>query len=429
MATGGLTPLRGNNVYVGWAKESVWGTPVAPTNFWRWLDGSAAKMTPKISVEREGDTSPHKSLAWKSEQSGDIKIVEYCRPRTMGCALQAMFGTGSDTYTAPTKSTTFSNSPAAGATSFISVGDLGNLGTAVAFNFSPGVAQANYEVLTVDCTSRTGTGPWTYSLAAGVKFANAHVAAEGITNASTHVFTRGLTSYDPYSVEVGRGDGSNAPFQVVRYVDAVCHEVTLTSEANKPLKLEHSWYAADGKLITGNAAVVLEGASQIGNSASPFMHSFASNWSLNSLTTGNALTVKKCVVHFKNTTNVSDFVLEKVQPAYFTIDNWDVEIQLTVKFNSFNDYYMCYFGNTTAPAANTLDSHLVGYGQLSATWVEDGINSVALSVPYCSYGATELPFKLDGRPVDQQIILTPLKSASNAQPVTLTLSNSQNSAY
>jgi hypothetical protein len=37
--------------------------------------------------------------------------------------------------------------------------------------------------------------------------------------------------------------------------------------------------------------------------------------------------------------------------------------------------------------------------------------------------------KLDGKPIRQQIMLTPLKSASVANPVTFTLSNSQNSQY
>lgn len=429
MASGGLTPLRGNNVYAGWAKEATWGTPVAPTSFWRWEDGSASKINARFAVEREGDTTPHSSLVYKSEQSGDLKIVEYVRPRTVGCALQAFFGTGSDTYVAPTKSTTLAASITAGATTFQSTGDLGNVGN-LAMNFTPAVASATYEVQTVNLTTRTGAGPYTYTLAGTAAFLNAHSNADVITSASTHTFTRQVTTYDPYSIEIGRGDGVNAPFQVVRFVDCVCYDLTLTSEFGKPLRLEHSWYAADAKLITGNATVVLEGGSQVGQSAAPITHMMGGTWTLNNLTTGNAATIKKVVLKAKNSTGVNDFVLEKIQPAYFTIDNWDVTLELTVKFNSFNDYYMCYFGGVTNPAANTLDSYLVGYGQYSVTYTEDAVNSLAISAPYAAYAApTELPFKLDGRPIDQQIVLRPLKSQSVANPITLTLSNSQNSVY
>lgn len=429
MATGGLTPLRGNNTYIGWTKEAAWGTGLAPTSFWRWEDGTAASPKARVAIEREGDTSPFNSLAYKSEEHGEVKVAEYVRPRTIGCAFQGLFGTGSDTYTAPTKATTLAASIVAGATGFSSTADLGNIGT-LALNFSPGVASTAYEVRTADLTSRAGAGPYTYNLAGGATFGLAHASSDALTSASTHVLTRQSLAYDPYCIEVGRGDGVHAPFQVVRFLDGVCYQLIFTSAKGRPLKVEHDWYATSMKLQNANASPVLEGSSQIGAAGSPFMHYQAgATWSLNSLTTGNALTIEQLVVRMKNTTAADEFATEAVNPAFFTMDDFDVTIEATVVFNSFNDYYMCYFGNTTAPAATAVDSYLVGYGQFSATWSSDAVNSLALSAPYCAYTAAEIPMKLDGKPIRQQIMLTPLKSASVANPVTWTLSNSQNSQY
>lgn len=431
MATGGLTPLRGNNAYIGWSKEAAWGTPLAPTSFWRWLDSSAAGIKRKVTTEMEGDTSPHKSLAYTESEYGDLKVVEYVRPRTIGCALQGLMGSGSDSYSAPTATSTLSSGITAGTNSFSTAGSLGNVGASVPFNFTPGVASTTYEVQNVNLASRTGTGPYTYTLAGSATFKFAHSSSDTVNNQSVHTFTRGVTTYDPYCIEVGRGDGVNAPYQVVRYVDAVCYDFTLTSAKGKPLKAEHSWYAASLKLQNANAVPVLEGSNVVGTPGGPLSHFMASGtWSLNNLTTGNALTVEQFQLKMKNTGTAEEFVTESFNPSYFTLDNFDITITLTVVFQNYDDYYMCYFGNTTSPAATAVDSSIVGQGQFSATWGTDGINSLACSVPYCAYTAADPgPPKLDGKPIRQQIQLTPLKSPTNAQPVTLTLSNSQNSQY
>lgn len=427
MATGGMTPLRDNLVYIGYGKQSAWHTPVAATGFWRWLDGSDASIEPKHAQEREGDTSPFVSLVYKTEQTGAVKIVEYLRPRTAGCALQAVLGSGSETYTAPTKATTLAANILAGATSFQSTADLGNTGT-LACNFTPGVASQTYEVQTVDLTTKSGTGPYTYTLAAAAKFAYAHTSGDALTSGSTHALVRGLTSYDPFTLEVARGDGVNAPFQVVRFTDAVCTDVRITSAKGKPVQLEHTWYGAYELLKASNAVPVYEGNSVAGSTGGPMMHwNAAGTWTLDGATGGNAASIEQVVIDIKNATTANEFVSENINPDYFTLDNVDISAQAQVIFQSFSQYYETYFGSAS-PSSTARDSVLTGFGSLAATWSTDAINALAASLPNVAYTAAKVPFKLDGKPVRQALAMTAVKTpASN--PIALTLTNSQNSAY
>src|SRR6185312_476147 len=137
MATGGLPAIRDNLFYIGGGKQAAWGTAVAPTWFHRWLDSTDADGSVQYGSEREGDTSPYISLVYKSGQYWAFKVVEYVRPQIAGYALQALLGTGSDTYTAPAKTGTLAAAVVAGATSFTTTTDLGNLGT-LALNVDPG---------------------------------------------------------------------------------------------------------------------------------------------------------------------------------------------------------------------------------------------------------------------------------------------------
>jgi hypothetical protein len=427
MATGGMTPIRQNLFYIGWGKQSAWGAAVPPTSFWRWLDGSEANPEAKFATEREGDTSPYMSLIYKSGQYWTVKVVEYLRPITAGCAFQALLGSGSDTYTAPAKSSTLAAAVVAGATTFQSTGDLGNSST-LAINFTPGVASATYEVQTVNLASRTGTGPYTYTLAAGATFKNAHNSGDTITSASTHVFARTSYSYDPYSIEFAFGDGTHAPYQAIRLRDTVCVDLKLTSVAGKPVRLEHTWYGAASILQSALATVVLEGTTVVGAAGGPLTHFMAgSSWQVDNAGTGNAGSIKQFDLTLKNTSAPDEFQSEGISPAYFAPANFDITGQLQVIFQNYQQYYETYYG-AASPAANAVDSYLVGYGQAAVTWTGDGVNSLQASLPSLAYTAAKLTPKLDAKPLMQSIAFSGIKSGATA-PLSLVLSNSQAAVY
>src|SRR6185312_9503877 len=204
------------------------------------------------------DTSPYISLVYKSGQYWAFKVVEYVRPQIAGYALQALLGTGSDTYTAPAKTGTLAAAVVAGATSFTTTTDLGNLGT-LALNVDPGYSNSAYETVNVDCTSKTGTGTFTYSLVAGGTFKQAHTLAAVINTASTHVLAATGFTFDPYSYEFGWG-AAGAPISgAIRMVDSVCTGLTISGQKGQPIRFESDWLAASAKELTALSTPSYEG--------------------------------------------------------------------------------------------------------------------------------------------------------------------------
>jgi hypothetical protein len=428
MATGGLTPIRGNDAYVGYGKQSAWGTPVAPTCWPWWLDGSEWGGEVKVASELQGDSSPFKSLMYKTDQYGTVKIAEYARPIGAGYALQGLLGTGSDAYSAPTMSGTLSSSVAAGATSFSTALNLGVTGT-LGLNFTPGLASAVYETQTVDLTTKTGTGPFTYSLVTGAKFLYAHNSADVITSASTHLLTRQVTTYDPYTIEFGWGAKGGGPTQVWRLQDAVCTDLKITLEAKKPVKFEHTWYGTLTKLQASASSPTLEGANIVGQAGAPFMfYQGGTTWLLDGANSGNALQLAKVELALKNTTTPDEFITETLTPAYFQLGNIELGVTASAILQGFAQYNEMFYGSKTL-ATGASDSVAVGYGSLAATLTSDPVNAFIFNVINGGYTAGRPVPKLDGKSMQMPLQMTAVTSKAATNPFSFTLLNSQASAY
>ena len=82
--------------YFGFIPQVTFNTPLAPTSFIRWLDGSM--LEPELKTEEifEGDGGRDASLVFKSGQSWKGKLVCYPRPIEMGHILKMIFGLTSD---------------------------------------------------------------------------------------------------------------------------------------------------------------------------------------------------------------------------------------------------------------------------------------------------------------------------------------------
>jgi hypothetical protein len=85
--------------YFGLAKQSAFNTPLAPTAFPRWLDGSGVEPDAQFEELPEGDGSQDMSLVFKTKQLWKPKLVFYPRPQELGEIVAAMMGAGSDTVT------------------------------------------------------------------------------------------------------------------------------------------------------------------------------------------------------------------------------------------------------------------------------------------------------------------------------------------
>lgn len=430
MATGGLTPIRGNDAYVGCGKQAAWGTAVPPTWFPIWLDGSEWGGEVKTATEMQGDASPHKGFMYKTGQYGMVKIVDYARPIGLGYVLQALLGTGSDTYTAPAQSGTLSAAVLAGATSFQTALNLGTTGT-LALNVTPGLSSLVYETVLVDLTTKTGTGPFTYSLASGGKFLFGHSLGDAITSSSSHAFTRQLLTYDPYTIEFGWGYKAGTPSEIWRLQDAVCAELKIVYEARKPVKLEHTWYGALTKLQAAASVPVLEGLNIVGQAGAPFMYyQGGTSWQVDGSNSGNAAQLAKLELHFKNTTNVEEFITEQLTPAYFQLGNIEVTATASAILQNFNQYNEMYYGAQTI-ATGAVDSYKVGYGSLATTLTQDasGMNTFLMSLANAGYTAGRPVPKLDGKSLLQPLQLTAIANKATLNPFSFTVTNSQASQY
>lgn len=434
MATGGLQLLRKNDAYIGWAKQAAWGTAVAPTSFWRWLPGTAHKPTIKMQSEREGDTQIHVSLGYKVGQYHQIKVVEYGRPITLGCAIQSLFGTGSDSLVTATTSTTVgTGGGVAGGTTLPFTADQGNTGTK-SFGVNPGIGNATFEVITIDCTTRSGAGPYVYTLNAGATLKFAHSAAEVIRSASTHTLTPQRTTYDPYSLEVGLGPSGNSPQQAFRYTDAVCTDLTLTSgPGGSPIKCEHTWYACGVKQLSALTSVTpssYEGTNVPGGAGGPLLHSMAgSSWQVDGAGTGIAAGIKAAQLKMSRSLNPDQFITESVVPNYFLLGNLDTELTLQALFTSYQQYRETVLGAASA-GNNAVDSYLTGFGSAAWTYTGDAVNSLAINLANAFYMMADLPqLSNTSDPMEVSVQMKGETSPSVSTPLTLTLANTQNTAY
>lgn len=436
MATGGLSVIADNLAYFGRAKQAAWGTAIAtPTSYHTWLDGSDVMDGAQHQTQRVGDTSPYNALAWKSGQYWGFKIVEYIRPYVAGYVLEALLGSGSDTYTPPTKASTVGAAGIlAGGTTFPSVVDLGNVGSA-ALNFDPGYANPLYEVQTVDLTTRTGVStPWTYTLAAGGAFKNAHAAASVINSASKHVFTRQSGAYDPCTYEIGYGLTGSPIKGAIRMTDAVCTDLTITGQKGQLWRMEHSWLAASGKLLNTVQALTqtsYEGGNRLGVAGGPFGWYQGTQWNINGAGTGNGATIENFSLQLKNGTSWDDLQNELLTPNYFIPGVFDVTGQMTVQWASWAQYYDMYFGSPTAPN-NTVDDYHVGYEALDLICAADAVNNFEIQLPKIFYTAAKLTPKLDGKALRQPLSFTALKNDPGATPAdgfVFTLNNSSNAQF
>lgn len=423
MAGNALAVIQRNLYYVGGAKQTLWGTSVAPTWFHKWLDGTKEAPQVRLQNEMEGDVTQTETLAYKQAQFRQFTIIEYARPTIAGYALQSLLGTSSDTLTAATKTSTLSAPIVAGATTFVSIGDLGNVGASQAVGFSTAYGSTSYEVATVDLTTRTGTGPWTYTLAASGTFKKAHAAADAIAFPSTHALSESAVfTYDPYSYEFGYGVSGGPVNRVLRVRDAVCYGLRIRMDAGKPVVFEHDWYGALASLQAAFTSVVQD-------AGPPFLYyQGAGAWKLNGATTGNAATIKQLSVELKRNTAAEDLINESLTPSYFLPGALTLQGSLAVDFASWQEYDLAYYGKASAATADT-DSYIVGTEALETTITADAVNSLKVSVPTINFAAATLEPKLDSKPLDQQIQFQGIRPPGQSKLLTVTVTNNSNTAY
>ncbi len=417
--------IREDNSYFGISKETSPGTPVAPSTFPRWLDGTSIEIDGKFEDFREGDGSRRLSTIIKNRQSVKIKLVASLRPIELGFFETATQGASSDTYTAPTVNTTLSSGSVIGATSISVASNTGLTGSGtIALVIDAGTSTEEIAIFNIPVT---GAGPYTlavsntYNGGNGLKLA--HTSGHTVQSAASHVITD-QSDGNYYTIEMGLGSLFGAAGTTLRVRSCKVVSFKRSAKAGGALMHEIEFIGIAATVQGSPATVTLE---QHGL----FLFT-QSSWTLDGVTTGDAPNLEGFTIEQKN--NPDDTCqTEALTLAALIFGMLDIGFSFDAAFTSASRFYLTYFGST----AGTTDAQAIGLGSLAVTFTQpDTLQAVTYTILTLGYTKTTISNpKKDGKHfklnVSSTSIAAPLAGvgSNNAYVLQTTLSNTQYSAY
>jgi hypothetical protein len=471
-----IVPIRNSNAYLGFGKQTVQGTAVAPTLFPRWLDGSNIDIAMKVENIREGDGTRRLAQVIKNQQYAKIKLMCYPRPVEIGFLECAAMGSGADAptaVTAPPATTTTTTITGGTSTSVTITSGTGYFGTGggtyqiaigagapgevvevVTFTYpvtpgttltvaagynagkfkfnhtigasvssfttintalttattaggttvitgnalgltsggtqtvmlSPGLAVEEIVTLTVP---GTGTGPFTYTVAAAGTTKNVHSIGDVVVGTTLHAM-KDQTDGAFYTVEVGLGSLFGSAGTTLRFVDCKVETVKRSSKAGMLLQMEVDLIGIASVVQASPAVVTLE-------NHAPFYYT-SGVWTLDGSLTGDAPYVESFDIQQKNNMDVS-IQSEKITLDAVIFGNVDVSLTYHVIFQNPARFYLAYFGSSTLPGTGATDVQAIGAGALILVFSQvDGFHSLTYTCPTLHYTKVTPPVpKVDGK--------------------------------
>lgn len=413
-----IVPIREDNAYVGIAKQGSQGSPSAPTNFVRWLDGTKLEFGMKTAEVWEGDGSRHVSQLIKENQMVKVTVKFNPRPVELGFFEAASLGTNSDTFTTATVSTTVSANTSSGATAITVPVNTGLTGSGT-ITLVVGAGTANEEIATFNLPV-TGVGPYTLTVANSGTLKKAHSTSDVIRTFSQHVLTDQIDS-PYYTVEVGLGSLNGGAGPTLRVTDCKVEQIQRTAKAGGILE-----YAVD---FVGIATVAQSQPATVSyENHNIFLYSQSNGgWTLNGSTTGDAQAVEQFSITQKNAVDTG-IQAEQLTLAALIFGNLEVKSNVEVIMQNSNLINLTYFGSTTG----TTDSQTIGSGNLTVTFTQpDSFHVVTYTLVTMNYAQLKMPepkkdgkhfkFSLEGTSTSNQ--------GQNSYIIQVTVQNTQNSSY
>lgn len=416
-----ITPIRSDNAYFGFAKETTPGTAVAPSVFPRWMDGSSIEIDMKAEDVKEGDGSRRLSTIIKNQQTVKIKLHATLRSIELGFFEAAAMGSGADSYTAPTVNTTMSASSAVGATTISVAANTGLTGSgSIALVIGAGTATEETATFT---TPPTGAGPYVLTVANSGTLKIAHANSSTVQSAATHVITD-QSDGNYYTVEVGLGTLFSASGTTLRVRDCKVNSFKRSAKAGGLLMHEIEFVGIASTVQGSPATVTLE-------QHQPFLFT-QGVWTLDGATTGDAPNIELFDIEQKNQLDTA-IQTEQLTLAAMIFGMLMVNVGFEAVFTSPNKIYQTYFGG----ASGTTDAQALGLGSLSLVFTQpDTLQSVTYAISTIAYTKVSLPSpKKDGKHYKMSVsgtsIAAPLSGAgsNNAYILQTTLTNAQYSSY
>lgn len=420
-----IVPTREDNFYIGFAKETTPGTPVAPSIFPRWMDGTSLAIDTTIEVIKEGDGTRRNSTVIKNGQKVTIKLTAWLRPNELGFFESAALGSGSDSYTAPTVSTTLSSSSVVGATSISVAANAGLTGsTVIPLVIDAGLAT---EEIALFAPPATGAGPYTLNVSNTYNGGNglkvAHSSGHAVQSAATHVLTD-QSDGNYYTIECGIGSLFSGAGTTLRVRD--CKVDTFKRSAKKGTILLHELqFTGIASTVQGSPATVTLEQHQ------GFLFT-QSAWTLDGSTTGDAPNVDEWFIEQKNNLDIA-IQTEQLTLAAIIFGTLEVNAHYSLVFTAAARLFQAYFGSGTG----TTDAQAVGLGSLTVLFTQpDTLQTVQYTIATLTFEKVPWPVpKKDGKhymfTLDGQSVAAPLSGAgpNNAYLLQTTLTNTQFSSY
>lgn len=417
-----LIPFRGSNFYMGFGEQSSPDTPVAPTVFPRWKNGTKVEIALNTEEVKEGDGSRRTTLLIKNGQKVKGKLVASLRPNERGYFTKWAMGVGSDTYTAPTVATTLSALTAIGATSITVAAQTGLTGSGtIALPLEAGTATEEIAVFNLPAT---GVGPYTLTVAStynGGALRLAHANGGTVKSKATHVLID-QNEGNYVTVEAGFGNLFSAGGTAIRIKACKIDKYTVTGEHGKIIMDEIEFTGIVSTVQGSPATVTLE---QHG----PFIF-YNGAYTVDSVSTAQAL--RKFSIEINN--NIDDDTQgEGLNPTCLIFTDLDVKLKWSMILTAFSPIYKTYYGGT----GGTTDSTQVGLGSFNALFTQpDTLNTLMYNVLTVGYTNTPWPEpKEDGKHWDidyegTSVVVPPSGSGpNNAYKLQTTLTNTQFSSY
>lgn len=414
-----VVPIRADNAYIGAAKQTGQGVAHAPTNFFRWLDGSKLEYDMSAAEIWEGDGSRRLSQLTKSKQAVKITVVLNPRPIELGFLEAAAMGASSDTITAATANTTTSGATNnAGSSTLVLTANTGLTSSGTAFVIvDPGVALKE-EVVAIT-TPGTGTGPYTYTIANSGTLKFTHSAGAIVQTSTLHTETdQSDGSY--YSIEVGLGSLYSALGITIRVTDCKVESLKRSSKAGGYLEYE--------AIFTGIASVVqVTPATVAFENHNAFLFTQSNGgWTLNGATTGDALGVESFSITHKN--NLDGVQTESLTYAAIIFGNLGIDVACEVVYQNGNLIALTYFGATSG----TTDAQAIGAGNLTLVFTQaDNFHTVTFTVTTLHYSKTTMPEpKKDGKSYKVGLAAASVSNQGvNTFLLQVAVTNAQTTAY
>jgi len=413
-----IVPIREDNAYVGIAKQSSQGSPVAPSTFVRWLDGTKLEFGMKTAEVWEGDGSRHVSQLIKEQQMVKVTVKFNPRPIELGFFEAAALGSNSDTFTGATVSTTVSANTSSGASTITVPVNTGLTGTGT-INLVVGAGTANEEIATFNLPV-TGVGPYTLTVANSGTLKKSHTTSDVIRTYSQHVLTDQVDS-PYYTLEVGLGSLNSGAGPTLRVTDCKVEQIQRSAKAGGILEYSVDFVGIATVAQTNPSVVTYE-------NHNIFLYSQSNGgWTLNGSTTGDAQAVEQFSITQKNAIDTG-IQAEALTLAALIFGNVDIKTNCEVIMQNSNMINLTYFGSTTG----TTDSQTIGAGNLTVSFTQaDGFHVVTYTVTTLNYAQLKMPEpKKDGKHYKFSLEGTSTSNmGQNAYLLQVTVLNTQNSTY